>query len=117
MGKPWEAFMLVMRDELGSLLGLVGELRVGSHVNLVSEDGRLIAHAGWDRNSGFSAEVTDHESGEGRTLVSLSGRYDKGDDGFELTGEDQTGEASDPSDPRGIAALWRHMTSEMSAVE
>ncbi len=49
-------------------------------------------------------------------IVNIDGRYDEEDDSFSVTGEDASGESSEPRDPRSAASIWRRLTREMTVV-
>ncbi|AOG03008.1 hypothetical protein BSY19_5053 (plasmid) [Bosea sp. RAC05] len=49
-------------------------------------------------------------------IVNLDGRYDAEDDSFLVTGEDASGESSEPRDPRSAASIWRRLTRGMPVI-
>lgn len=112
--------MLVGREDLYQLLGLNALVDIAAGepggFELILEDGHR--RATLTLNSlAIQADLVELSDDDASTIViTLSGEYDEKADSFVLSGEDASGQSSDPMDPRGVASAWRRMTYGMQSV-
>lgn len=112
--------MILARTELYTLLGLDEDVDLAALApggfRQVREDGpRRATITLVDRN--LSADLVELVEGDDAiAIVSLQGSYDDSDDTFTVTGEDASGESSEPHDPRSAASIWRRLTRDMEII-
>jgi hypothetical protein len=113
--------MLVGREDLYQLLGLNSLVDIAAGepggFELILEDGHRRATLTLN-GANIQADLVELSGDDASTIViTLSGEYDEKADSFALSGEDASGQSSDPTDPRGVASAWRRMTYGMQAAE
>lgn len=106
--------MLIDRKDLMDLLGLRTDTGPGAQQRYVLADSHRKALFAWDLDGALTAEVSEEVGGgEDGPMVSLKGDFVADEDAFDLTARDNSGESSEPADPRAAAALWRRLVRFM----
>jgi len=108
--------MLVEREEILTLLGPKASALAGGATEFVLPDSTRRARIEVAEDGGIYADVTEGLDGEVTEVVVLRAVPDPEGNGLDATGQDGSGEASEPRDPRAAAAAWRRLVNPMQAV-